>query len=88
MNKCLSWFKKHLFQDPINSFITVVLAFFGLKAVISLLNWAVFRSTWIGAAADLSQRRRCLLGIYWRKNNIYPLSVTIRRSTDGGLSFS
>ena len=52
MKHALTWTKKHLFHGPINSGITVILLFFGLKSFIFLANWAVIDSTWIGTAAD------------------------------------
>ncbi|PMH46478.1 amino acid ABC transporter permease [Vibrio sp. 10N.286.49.B3] len=48
----ISWLRKNLFNGPINSIVTLILAYLVINLVWGTLNWAIFQADWIGTTRD------------------------------------
>ncbi|WP_017013003.1 amino acid ABC transporter permease, partial [Enterovibrio norvegicus] len=52
----IGWMKKNLFSSPLNSVMTLVLAFIALNGVWAVIDWAFINADWVGATRDACSR--------------------------------
>ncbi|MCE0492573.1 amino acid ABC transporter permease [Vibrio salinus] len=48
----MGWMLKNLFNSPLNTILTFVIAFFACKGIISVFDWAILDANWIGTTRD------------------------------------
>ena len=52
----IGWCLKNLFNSPINTILTFVLAYFALSGIWHVLDWAILKADWVGATRDACSR--------------------------------
>ncbi len=56
----VGWMRKNLFSSPLNSVMTIVLAFLAIKGLWALVDWAFINSDWVGTTReDCSREGAC-----------------------------
>jgi len=48
----VGWFKKNLFSSPVNSVVTIVLAYFAFMGIWNFFDWAILKADWVGTTRD------------------------------------
>jgi len=48
----VGWFKKNLFSTPLNSIVTIVLAYLAFMGLWNIVNWAFINADWVGTTRD------------------------------------
>ena len=79
----LRWMRENLFNSPINSMITVIIALFLVFALPDFIQWALFQSVWSGD----HEACRAATGACWQslaKNTGRCCSVSIHTTSTGG----
>ncbi len=52
----IGWLKKNLFSSPLNSVMTLVLAFIAFNGIWAVIDWAFINADWVGATRDACSR--------------------------------
>ncbi len=52
----VGWFKKNLFNSPVNSIVTVILAYFAFMGLWNVIDWAFINADWVGTTRDACSR--------------------------------
>ncbi len=48
----VGWMRKNLFNGPVNSVLTVILGYFALSMILSIVDWAFLTADWSGTTRD------------------------------------
>lgn len=52
----MGWLRKNLFSTPINSVVTIVLAYLALSGIYGIVEWAFLNADWVGSTRDACSR--------------------------------
>lgn len=64
----VSWCRKNLFNGPVNSIVTLLLAYFIGGAIWDVLNWAFINADWVGETREACTRNGAcwvFIGVRW-----------------------
>lgn len=61
MKKTINWLKTNLFYSPFSSVLTLVFAYFAIKAILFFLDWGIINATWVANQGSDCER----LGACW-----------------------
>ncbi|SHO56431.1 amino acid ABC transporter permease [Vibrio quintilis] len=65
----VGWMKKNLFSSAVNSILTLIIAYFVIKGLYHLIDWAILKADWIGEDRDAcSTGGACWVLVYVRFN--------------------
>lgn len=66
----IGWMRKNLFNGPINSIVTLILAYLAISLIWSIFDWAILRADWIGTTKeDCSREGACwvFISVRWEQ---------------------
>ncbi|EPG0609666.1 amino acid ABC transporter permease [Vibrio fluvialis] len=52
----VGWLRKNLFNSPLNSVVTIVLAYIAFSVIWHVLDWAIIKADWVGTTRDACTR--------------------------------
>jgi general L-amino acid transport system permease protein len=52
----VGWLRKNLFNNVVNSVLTIVIAYFAFKGIYHLIDWAILKADWSGSTSDACSR--------------------------------
>ncbi|WP_087025520.1 amino acid ABC transporter permease [Thaumasiovibrio subtropicus] len=52
----IGWLKKNLFSGPVNSIVTLILAYFAITGLWAVFDWTILKADWIGETRDACSR--------------------------------
>ncbi|ALR15462.1 MULTISPECIES: amino acid ABC transporter permease [Vibrio] len=52
----VGWMRKNLFNGPVNSIVTIILAYLAFTALWNIVDWAFINADWVGTTRDACSR--------------------------------
>lgn len=52
----IGWLRSNLFNSPLNSVVTVILAYLAITGIWAIFDWAILKADWVGETRDACSR--------------------------------